>query len=106
MAKSFNAVWLGDGDPQAQIITIGDLEFIKGRPTKVPADLKVNGIDFADTIRSNPAFDCDGGEPDLVEAPEDDEVAALKTQLDRAGVKYRANASADTLRGLLPKHDA
>jgi len=101
--KTFNAVWLGDGDPQAQMVTLGGIRFIKGESVKVPADLKVNGVDFADTIRNNPTFECDGGEPDVVETSEEDEIAATKELLDGAGIKYRANASLDSLRALLVK---
>lgn len=100
MAKSFKATWLGDGDPQAQIINVGDVRFIKGEPTTVPEDLKVNGVPFANAIRENPLFAIGSEDADVTETPE--EVEALKAQLDAAGIKYSANASAETLRGKLP----
>lgn len=101
MSKGFNAVWLGDEDPQAQILTIGGVRFIKGEPTAVPGDLQVNGVPFADIIKGNPMFDCDGGEPEVVEA--EDEEVSIKRLLDEAGVKYRQNASLESLRDLLAK---
>jgi hypothetical protein len=100
MAKTFKATWLGDGDPQAQIIEEGGLRFIKGEPTDVPHDHVHNGIAWADNIRANPAFAIGEKNAEVVESPE--ERKALTDQLDAAGIKYPANASVETLRGKLP----
>jgi len=109
--KSFKATWNGDGDPQAQMIHMFGLRFIKGEETRVPANLYVEGIDAYDTIYNNPSFSVEDEEPDPVDAGEENEEEALKKQLDELGVKYRANASVDTLRNALdrataPKADA
>ena len=100
MANTFKATWLGDGDPQAQIIEEGGVRFIKGEPTDVPNDLTVNGIDIASRIRGNPTFAIGKEDADVVETPE--ERKALTDKLDAAGIKYPANATVETLRGKLP----
>lgn len=100
MAKTFKATWLGDGDPNAQVITIGGLTFVKGQPTTVSEDLSENGVPFADAIRNNPAFSVGNDDGEVTESPE--ELDALKAQLDAAGITYPANATVETLRGKLP----
>lgn len=108
MSKTFKATWLGDGDPQAQLITIGDLRFIKGEAVNVPAD-----HDAADQIRGNPTFATDADKADVVEADEptkDEQMAraeegtelgALKAQLRALGHDVKGNPSVDTLRNRL-----
>lgn len=98
--KSFKAIWLGDEDPHSQIVTEAGLRFIKGEPTSVPADLEFNGMKWADNIRNNPTFSIEDDE-DPVDAGEEAEIAELKETLDGLGVKYRANASLESLRGAL-----
>lgn len=102
MGKAFNATWLGDGSPEAQIITEGGLEFIKGRPTKVPADHTFNGIDWAEQIRSNPMFEVGTVDEDDLNTRDDDaELEELRADLDALGVKYAASAKAPALRAKL-----
>jgi hypothetical protein len=102
MAKGFTATWLGDGSPEAQIITEGGIEFIKGRPVKVPGDLTYNGINWADQIRNNPMFEVGAVDEDDLNTNDDDaEVAELRADLDALGVKYAASAKAPALRAKL-----
>lgn len=102
MAKSFNATWLGDGSPEAQIINEGGLEFIKGRPTRVPADHKFNGLDWAEQIRGNPMFEVGAvEEDDLNVRNEEEEAAELREMLDGLGVKYAQSAKMPALRAKL-----
>lgn len=101
--------WLGDEDPNAQIIRIGDLRFIKGEAVTVPDD-----HEYADMIRDNPVFSTEG-KAEVVEAaePSDDEMearrdegterGALKDILRRAGQSVQGNASVDTLRERVAK---
>jgi hypothetical protein len=100
MAKTFKATWLGDTDPSAQSITIGDVTFVKGEPTNVPEDIRVNGVEFAEAIKGNPLFAVGDADAEPAEAPGESD--ALKAQLDAAGIRYPANASVETLRGKLP----
>jgi hypothetical protein len=103
----FKATWLGDTDPGAQIIYMGDLRFIKGEPTSVPAN-----HEFAEMIKGNPTFSHEGkAEPvEAVEPSEDEQMAAaeqgtvkgnLKAQLKLRGVEVKGNPSEETLRSKL-----
>jgi len=108
MAKTFKATWLGDEDPQAQIIHMGDLTFIKGQAVTVPSD---HG--FASFIDGNPTFAVDNDKATPVEADEPDadaladraeagtEKGALKEQLRNLGVSVQGNPSVETLRAKL-----
>lgn len=107
MSKTFKATWLGDSDPSAQIIRMGDLRFVKGESTDVPGD-----HELADGIRDNPVFSVDGkGEPVEADEPDEDEIAAraeegtekgaLKAQLRSLGHDVKGNPSLDTLRNRL-----
>jgi len=108
MSKSIKATWLGDEDPQSQIIYMGDLRFIKGEALTVPAD-----HEFAERISTNPAFSVDNDKREPVEArePSSDELvergeegtekAALKAQLRARGIEVKGNPSVDTLRAKL-----
>lgn len=108
MSKTFKAMWLGDTDPNAQIIHIGDLRFIKGEATNVPAD-----HEYAETLRENPLFAVDSEKADVVEAqePDADEAAAkaeegtergaLKAHLRSLGHDVKGNPSVETLRNRL-----
>lgn len=101
--------WLGDEDPNAQIIRIGDLRFIKGEAVTVPDD-----HEHADMIRDNPVFSNEG-KAEVVEArePSDDEMearqddgterGALKRILRDAGQSVQGNPSVDTLRERVAK---
>ena len=102
MSKSFKATWLGDGSPEAQIITEGGLRFIKGEATTVPADHKFNGVDWADQIRNNPMFEVGAvDEDDLNNGDEDAEIEELRGMLDSLGVSYSKAAKAPALRAKL-----
>jgi len=104
MGKAFTATWLGDGSPEAQIITEGGLEFIKGRPVTVPADHTFNGLDWAEQIRNNPMFEVGATDEDDLNTNDDDaEVAELREMLDTMGVKYSQTAKAPALRAQLDK---
>ncbi|HEX8415232.1 MAG TPA: hypothetical protein VF637_15320 [Sphingomicrobium sp.] len=108
MSKSFKAMWLGDTDPNAQIIHIGDLRFVKGETTDVPAD-----HEHAEMLRGNPLFAVDGTKADTTEAHEPSaeelesraeegtEKGALKTQLRSLGHDVKGNPSVETLRNRL-----
>lgn len=101
---SFKATWLGDGSPEAQIITEGGIEFIKGRPAVVPGDLKHNGIEWAEMIRNNPMFEVGTVDEDGLNTNDDDaEVAELRRDLDALGVKYTQSEKAPALRTKLEK---
>lgn len=97
--------WLGDDDASQQIIEQFGYTFIKGEPTDVP-DKDKNIQAFTDN-----AYFSVGKKADAIEStvgdppnPEDGtEIGALKAELDGRGVKYAANASVETLRGLLAK---
>lgn len=106
---NFKATWLGDEDPNAQIIRMGDLRFIKGEATDVP-----DKHEYADLIRDNPAFSTSGKAevveakeptPDEMEARQDEgtERGALKDILRRAGQSVQGNASVETLRDRVAK---
>lgn len=108
MSKTFKAVWLGDDDPQSQIIRMGDLRFIKGEAESVPAD-----HEFADRIKENPMFAIDNEKAEVVNAreptadeqqeraEEGTEKGALKAQLRALGVNVAGNPNVDTLRNKL-----
>lgn len=100
MAKNMLVTWLGDGDPQSQIITEGGVRFIKGEAVKVPEDVTYNGVPWAANFKANPTFAVDE-EAHPVVLSEDEERAALMSELDRKGIAHRKNAHLDTLRGLL-----
>jgi len=105
MAKTFTATWLGDGDPQAQLVREGGLTFVKGEPVKVSEGLMFNGVHWAQNIKNNPTFSTEDDE-DPVDAGEQEEIDATKKLLDEAGVKYRVNASLPSLRDALEKATA
>jgi len=105
--SNFKATWLGDTDPGAQIIYMGDLRFIKGEPTTVPAN-----HEFAEMIKGNPTFSTEGKAEAVraVEPSEDEQTSAaeqgtvkgnLKAQLKLRGVEMRGNPSEETLRAKL-----
>ncbi len=105
---SFKATWLGDGDPMAQMVRMGDLVFVKGESVLVKAD-----HDYAERIKSNPMFSVGDAkaEPAPVDEPEAEELAeraeegtekgAIKAQLRAMGVEVKGNPSLDTLRNKL-----
>lgn len=105
---SFKATWLGDEDPAAQLIRVGDLRFIKGEAVSVPSDHPM-----ADMIRDNPVFAIDDAKAaptpaDEPEQPEEvgTEKAALKALLRERGEEVRGNPSVETLRERLAKQPA
>lgn len=105
--SGFKAKWLGDTDPNAQIIYMGDLRFIKGEFTSVPAN-----HEFAEMIKSNPIFSTEGKAEAVaaVEPSEEERTAAaeqgtvkghLKAQLKLRGIETKGNPSEETLRAKL-----
>lgn len=96
MAKEYKMVtWLGDADPQVQTITDGGVTFVKGKPEKVGSD-----HNWMTKFTENPHFSVDD-DAEVEDAGEEDEIAAVKAELDAKSVKYRANASLSSLRTLL-----
>lgn len=89
-------VWLGDADPEAQIITQYGHTFVKGEAVSVPSD-----DPFLAKLQANPLFAAEkDAEPDDT-PPANDERAALKAELRSRGVEVRGNPSLDTLRDRL-----
>lgn len=106
MGKTFKATWLGDEDPNQQIIHIGGTRFIKGEPTDVPVENY-----FAKKIRGNPMFSVEkdaepvaSDEPEAPDLLEGTELGAALAEAERLGIKLPANASLDTVRGKLAAH--
>jgi hypothetical protein len=107
MAKTLKVTWLGDEDPGAQIIRIGDLRFIKGEATDVPDD-----HEHAEMLRTNPLFTTEANaqptaadesvsEALAAQAEDGTERGALKAQLRAMGHDVRGNPSVETLRARL-----
>lgn len=96
MAKTATVTWLGDEDPNAQIIHMGDLRFIRGEAVKVDAE---HG--YMQMIRGNPLFAVDEKAEVTEIDDEEAEKTALKEQLATVGVTMRGNPSVDTLRSKL-----
>lgn len=98
--------WIGDSDPEAQVITQHGVTFVKGEATEV----KDKAV--AEKLAKNPLFSSDvKAEPTEADEPEiadpeavlekGTEVGAIKDQLRGLGVKWQGNPSLDTLRGKL-----
>lgn len=107
MSKAFKAKWLGDTDPAAQVVTIGNLTFVKGESVNVPAD-----YEHADMVRDNPTFAIDDSKAEATQADEGapidpeagTEKAALKDQIEAiSGERPKGNPSVETLRSNLAK---
>lgn len=108
MAK---VTWLGDDDPSANVVTVGDYTFVKGVAVDVP-DKELG------KIKGNPTFSTEANakaveatEPSEAELDERAEAgtvkAALKAQLrEQFGVTIQGNPSEDTLRARLAKEVA
>lgn len=92
--------WLGDEDPAAQTITMFGHEFVRGEPTTVP-----DKDPYMAKLKANQLFSFGKAKADLVDPDDTQEVADLKAELDVRNVKYRANASADSLYKLLQKDE-
>jgi len=94
--------WLGDEDPQAQVIEQFGHRFVKGEPVKVedksPALAK---------FKDNPAFSLkkskpvESKEPEPVNPVEGTELDAARKELDERGISYTETATVETLRGKL-----
>jgi hypothetical protein len=103
MTKTVDVMWLGDEDPNAQLIRMGDLRFIKGEVTKVPED---HG--YMEMISENPMFAVNDSkaEPAAADEPvidpdEGTEKGAIKQELRLLGISVQGNPSLDTLRNRL-----
>lgn len=101
-----NLVWLGDSDPDAQSVTLGEVTFVKGVSTAVKDKA------LYEALSENPMFSKDAkaavaqaDEPSEDElaarAEEGTEKAALRRQLAERGVTVKGNASVETLRAKL-----
>jgi hypothetical protein len=98
--------WLGDEDPEAQVITVGGVRFLRGEATEV------KDKDLAEQLGRNPLFSSDA-KAEATEVSEPDEEtreqiaeqgtvkAALKRELAGYGVTLKGNPSEDTLRSKL-----
>lgn len=94
--------WLGDADGSVDEITMYGHTFVRGKATNVPDDDPYLGKLKAATG----AFHTGSGKADVVDEEDSDAVATLKEDLDYRNVKYRANASEESLRKLLAEDDA
>lgn len=95
-----NITWLGDEDPSVQQIEQFGYTFVKGVPTSV--DAKDANLQ---TFKENAFFSVEknaepiaSDEPETADPEDGTEIGAVKADLDSLGVKYRANASNDSLR--------
>lgn len=99
--------WLGDEDPQAQVIEQYGLTFVKGEPVNVDDNSPHLG-----KLRSNSAFSLKKAEPVKSDEPEPvdpdkgTELEAVRNELDGLGVKYDGRSSVDTLRAKLAAEKA
>ena len=90
--------WLGDDDTSVRQITQFGHTFVVGVSTDVETD-STHMLAF----ENNPYFSVEGDdEPDT---DQEGEVATVKAELDAYGVKYRSNASLESLRKLLAGAD-
>ncbi|MGL4404892.1 MAG: hypothetical protein ACRCT6_03970 [Notoacmeibacter sp.] len=94
--KAFNATWIGDDDPSAQLIFMGDLRFIKGDAREVPENHPMGEVIFY-----NPLFDVE--EHPEPEPDQGDDRDVVMAELDAAGIKYDGRMKTETLRELLTK---
>jgi hypothetical protein len=97
--------WLGDEDSSAQKITQYGHVFVKGEPTNVP-----DNDPMLDKFKSMGVFSVGKAgdvveikEPEPTDPDEGTERAAVKAELDAAGIKYDGRAKLETLRELLAK---
>lgn len=97
MAK---VTWLGDEDASVQVIHQFGHTFVKGEPTDVPDKHGSMG-----RLKANRFFSVGKAHHDVIESEEPEaveedgtELAAVKAELDRLGVKYRPNSGLETLR--------
>lgn len=97
-----SVTWLGDADGSIDEITMYGHTFVKGKATTVPDD-----DPYLKRLKAaTGAFSSGKDKADLVDEEDSSEVADLKEKLDYRNVKYRANASEDSLRKLLADDDA
>lgn len=98
--------WLGDGDPDAQMIEQDGVVFVKGEKTtvkdKAVFDRLSNNPMFSAEANAKPAAADEPSEEELAaRAEEGTEKAALKAKLQEYGVTLQGNPSVDTLRAKL-----
>ena len=96
-----DVTWLGDADPTVDQITMYGHTFVKGKPTSIPNDDPYLGKLKGATN----AFSTGKAKPDLVDEEDTPELAELKAELDRRNIKYRANASEESLWKALAEDD-
>lgn len=99
--------WLGDEDPQAQVIEQFGHTFIKGEPTKIDdkdaAVAKLKGNQFFSFKKAKPV-EAKGPEPK--NPVEGTELDAVRKELDQRGISYTETATVATLRGKLAADEA
>lgn len=98
--------WLGDGDPEAQMIEQDGVVFVKGEKTTV----KDKAV--FDRLSRNPMFSAEANaEAATADEPSSEELAAraeagtekaaLKAKLQEHGITLQGNPSVDTMRAKL-----
>jgi hypothetical protein len=98
--------WLGDEDPSAQSIKQYGHTFVKGVPTAVPdkdpymAKFKGASVFHVKGEDKGNAAPVESKKEEPKE-PVDEEVAALRADLDAAGEKWHHRSNAETLRSQL-----
>lgn len=99
--------WLGDEDPQAQVIEQFGHRFVKGEPVKVedksPALAKFKGNPAFSFKKSKPV---DSKEPEPKDPAEGTELEAVRKELDGRGISYTETASVESLRAKLASEEA
>jgi len=98
--------WIGDSDPDAQMVLIEGVTFVKGEATEVKdkelfVALKDNPMFSADAKAEVAAADEPTEDELAARAEEGTEKAALRKQLAAHGITVKGNASPETLRAKL-----
>ncbi len=93
-----SVTWLGDEDPMAVSVTVGNRTFVKGEAVNVPDD-------ELGKIETNPTFSTKKGakpveatQPEPADPEAGSTKAALKAKLRELGEDVKGNPSEDTLR--------
>lgn len=98
--------WIGDSDPEAQMVLVEGHTFVKGQP------VEVKDKELFDALKGNPMFSAEAkADPAEADEPNEDaqnaraeegtEKGALKAQLKALGVSVQGNPSVETLRAKL-----
>ena len=92
--------WLGDADRSVDEIDQYGHHFVKGKPTKVSDD-----DPFMHKFKNMGVFSVGKGKAETVEPEDDEETAKLKETLDERNIKFRANATKESLQKLVDEDD-